>query len=166
VGHINARIDIDLLEAVVAAGASLLLVGPMDAGFEPDRMGQLLSQPTVHWTGPVPYSRLAGYLAIIDTGLVPYTRSGFNLGSFPLKTLEYLSAGVPPVSTDLPSTRWFNTDLIAIADEPTRFAQVVLEQAERRSDPAAIERRRAFAGQHDWASRARAMLAAIEAAQR
>ena len=57
--------------------------------------------------------------------MTPYAESPFNRASFPLKTLEYLAAGLGVVSTDMPSARWLNTSLISLQSEPHDFALAV-----------------------------------------
>ena len=54
---------------------------------------------------------------------MPYGRTEFNKHSFPMKTLEYLSAGRPVVATSLPAIRWLDTDLVPLADTPEAFAR-------------------------------------------
>src|SRR5438105_5230967 len=92
VGYLGDRIDIRLLEAIAERGRSLLLVGPRHPRFALDRYQSLLARPNVQWVGSKPFGQLPSYQRVIDVGIVPYTRSAFNLGSFPLKTLEYLAA--------------------------------------------------------------------------
>jgi teichuronic acid biosynthesis glycosyltransferase TuaH len=156
VGHLNARTDLRLLEAV-ADVMSLLLVGPLSPEFEPERIKRLLARNNVQSVGPQPFHALPSYLAAIDVGLVPYDHSAFNVGSFPLKTLEYLAAGVPVVATGLPSTKWLDTDLVVIEDAPDRFSTAALSASESRRDIGAVRARRAFALRHDWAVRANEM---------
>ena len=110
------------LEAVAQSGHSLLLVGPRQTTFELERINALLSLPNVQWVGPKPFESLPSYLRITTVGLTPYADSDFNRASFPLKTLEYLAAGKPVVSTDLPAARWLATDLVTIAKSPADFA--------------------------------------------
>lgn len=159
VGHLSSRIDIRLLESIADAGCSLLLVGPLDPRWEPARFRNLVSRPGVLWTGAVEFERLPGFLKAIDVGITPYAASEFNRASFPLKTLEYLAAGKPAVSTDLPAVRWLDTDLILVASERDFGAAV---KALAASDtPAEACRRQAFAAAHSWSSRARDFAAAI-----
>ncbi len=153
VGHLNARTDLRLLEAV-AHTMSLLLVGPIAPEFEQARVERLLARDNVQWVGPQPFQDLPAYLSTIDVGLVPYDYGAFNVGSFPLKTLEYLAAGVPVVATGLPATRWLDTELVVIEDAPDRFASAARSAAERRRDAVAVRARRTFAARHDWATRA------------
>lgn len=154
VGQINSRTDLRLLEAIADRNRSLLLVGPRDPAFEPTRVDALLQRPNVKWVGPKPFNALPSYLRSIDVGIVPYDDSPFNRGSFPLKTLEYLAAGRPVVATDLPAIRWLATELVAVASEPLAFADHVDRMLAETTSPALMARRRAFAAQHSWASRA------------
>jgi glycosyltransferase involved in cell wall biosynthesis len=152
VGHINERIDLRLLEAIAALGRSLLLVGPRDPGFEPDRFDTLLRRRNVRWVGAKAFRDLPGYLRLIDVGLVPYGDSAFNRGSFPLKTLEYLAAGRAVVATDLPAVRWLATDLVTVATSPREFADQVDQLLGQARTPTTVARRKEFARRHSWSS--------------
>jgi teichuronic acid biosynthesis glycosyltransferase TuaH len=156
VGHLSSRIDIGLLESVVAAGCSLLLVGPYNPLWEPDRFRSLVSNPRVSWVGPIEFTKLPGYLKVIDVGITPYSDSEFNRASFPLKTLEYLAAGKPAVSTDLPAVRWLNTDLISVASQDSFGHATLAATATAAKDPAIVQRRVNFAAEHSWVRRAKA----------
>ena len=103
----------------------LVLIGPKDPTFEPERFVRLAGLSNVTYLGPTPFDALPPYLAAMDVGLVPYGVSEFNRWSFPMKTLEYLAAGLPVVSTSLPAIRWLDTPLISLADTPTEFAAAV-----------------------------------------
>ncbi|MEV1333411.1 glycosyltransferase [Micromonospora costi] len=153
VGHLSGRIDVGLLEEVVAAGCSLLLVGTVDPQWEPVRFARLLAHPRVRHVGHRPFADLPSYLRVIDVGLTPYVDSAFNRASFPLKTLEYLAAGRPVVSTDLPAVRWLDTDLIRVA-AAGEFGAAVRRAAADARIPELTSRRRRFAAEHSWHRRA------------
>lgn len=155
IGHINERIDLELLEAIALRGRSLLLIGPCKATYEPARWNALRKRSNVRWLGPKRYEELPACLRAIDVGLVPYGDSPFNRGSFPLKTFEYLAAGRPVVATSLPATRWLATDLVTMVDEPTAFADAVDQWLFEPRTKAAMDARRAFAARHSWAQRAK-----------
>jgi teichuronic acid biosynthesis glycosyltransferase TuaH len=170
VGHINDRIDLALLEAVAESGCSLLLVGPRHDRVEPERMEKLLARENVRWVGKKPFETLPSYLRVIDVGLVPYGDSAYNRGSFPLKILEYLSAGRPVVATGLPATRWLleaggglggGDGLIEVASDATGFTLAVKRALEAPRSALHAERRRAFAAAHSWDVRARAFADAL-----
>jgi teichuronic acid biosynthesis glycosyltransferase TuaH len=154
VGRLSSRIDLSLLEAVADRGTSLLLVGPRQASFEPDRVERLLARPNVVWVGEKPFEELPPYLRLIDVGLTPYGNSAFNRASFPLKTLEYLAAGCAVVATDLPAHRSLDTDLVVLADAPEAFADAVDRVLAGGSTPEAAAARRALARAHSWDARA------------
>jgi teichuronic acid biosynthesis glycosyltransferase TuaH len=184
---LSERIDLDLLYAIVDAGFSLLVVGPRDPRWEARRFAALIDRPRVHYTGPVPAEQIPSYLALIDIGVTPYRDSAFNRASFPLKTLEYLGAGRPAVSTDLPAARWLRDDLtrsdqaqfadqiFALAKSPVEFIAAIcrmagdplnLVRAGRGSSPTAVapsiaDKCRRFAERHSWSRRADAFAAAI-----
>jgi teichuronic acid biosynthesis glycosyltransferase TuaH len=165
VGLLSNRIDLALLEAIAARGRSLLLVGPRQHTFEIERISRLLEQPNVAWVGPRPYEQLPSYLRAIDVGIVPYTDSAFNRASFPLKTLEYLAAGRPVVSTPLPAIEWLATDLIRVATEPADFADAVDAAIAEGLGPDRVAARRAFAAEHSWDERVRPLAIALDLPQ-
>jgi glycosyltransferase involved in cell wall biosynthesis len=154
VGHLNSRTDLALLESIAASDTSLLLIGPRDPEFEPARFEALAARPNVSYLGPRPFEGLLPYLKAIDVGIVPYANTQFNRNSFPMKTLEYLAAGRPVVSTPLPAVRSLETDLVTMAEAPEEFAAAVLRQAKTAREPTSVATRRAFAARHSWAARA------------
>jgi len=162
VGHINSRTDLTLLEAVADAGTSLLLIGPKDPSFEPARFDRLVERRNVAYVGAQPFEKLPSYLKLIDVGLVPYGPTEFNKWSFPLKTLEYLAAGRPVVSTSLPAVRWLDTELVTLADAPDAFAASAARVAGLARDPLLVQRRREFAARHSWAERAERFAGLLE----
>lgn len=167
VGQLSARIDIEILESVVRDGCSLLLVGPVDRTWLPERFARLVSLPNVRWVGKVPFEALPSYLKIMDVGITPYCDSDFNRASFPLKTLEYLAAGLPVVSTSLPAARWLNTDLITLADSTTfGVAAHALGLQSREDDALHRKARMDFAELHSWAARATAFADALGLSER
>ena len=154
IGRVSERIDLTCLEAVADRGISLLLVGPIQREYERERVARLLSRPNVQWVGEKLFQDMPSYLRVIDVGLTPYTRSPFNLASFPLKTLDYLAAGREVVATDLPSVGWLDTDLIAVAGSPEEFAGTTAKVLARGRTPAETALRQQFAEGHSWARRA------------
>ena len=90
VGHINSRTDLSLLESVATGGTSLLLIGPKDPLFEPERFRRLTERPNVSWLGARRFEELPPYLSSMDVGLVPYRRDGVQPFQLPDE-----DAGVP-----------------------------------------------------------------------
>jgi glycosyltransferase involved in cell wall biosynthesis len=157
VGQFNERTDIGALRAVQAAGISLLLIGP--ASFRSKGAGAsfsaLTALPGVQWVGPVPRERLPGYFRFIDVGLTPYADTAFNRRSYPLKTVEYLAAGVPVVSTDVAPIDGLDPRFVAGAATPEKFVAAIEEMFTRESSPSEIQR--SIDG-HGWDARATRLL--------
>lgn len=168
VGHLNARLDLTMLEAVADAGIRLRLIGPRsdgDAGFA-RRLDELIARENVEWTGRVAPEELPAHFAELAVGLTPYVDSEFNRASFPLKTLEYLAAGLAVVSTDLPASRWLATDHMTIATDAGGFVDAVrarLANAAEGAEAEIIEERVAFAVSHGWPRRAETLQDLISA---
>lgn len=162
VGHLSSRIDIGLLEALAAAGLSLLLVGGRDPRWEPERFRRLTASSNVTWVGLQPAAAVPTYLRVIDVGITPYLDTEFNRASFPLKTLEYLAAGLPVVSTDLPATRWLETDFVRVATGPADFVAAVKAAASDPPDGDLRAARREFAARHAWSERAAEVAAVLQ----
>jgi len=164
IGRLSDRIDLNALMAIADSGQSLLLMGPRDPRWEPQRFRELTGKPSVRYIGPVPSAEVPAYLAAIDVGITPYRDTEFNRASFPLKTLEYLSAGVPVVTSSLPAMRWLRADLeeaetmdvadqiLVLADDSQDYVSAVRMITAGSSE--AADRRIAFASRHSWAKRA------------
>jgi teichuronic acid biosynthesis glycosyltransferase TuaH len=167
IGTLNERLDMSLLEAVRDSGTAMVMIGPR-ADRDPEfsrRLDTFLGSENVTWLGQLPAAELPAHLARLGVGLTPYRDDDFNRASFPLKTLEYLAAGLPVVASDLPAVRWLNTESVAIAAGPAEFVEKVQEALGRAFDPLPEESRRAFAGRHTWQARAAGLLAMIEVAR-
>lgn len=139
IGQLSERIDLDVLDAIANSGLSLLIIGPLDPRWGQQRFTELIERTHVHYTGPVPADTLPSYLAAIDVGVTPYRNTPFNRASFPLKTLEYLGAGIPVVSTDLPAARWLRADLTS-GEQPGSADQILVLARASAEFPEAIRR--------------------------
>ncbi|GGF90415.1 hypothetical protein GCM10007304_00370 [Rhodococcoides trifolii] len=163
VGQLNERLDYDVLERVAHSGVTVVMIGPRTERTRAvsRRLDTLFAMPTVHWVGSVPAADLPSYLDRMTLGITPYADNDFNRSSFPLKTLEYLSHGLPVVATDLPAARWLGTPHIDIATSPAEFAELVVRRVASAPDRHEIDRKR-FARLHSWDERAASLLKLID----
>ena len=165
-GQLNERLDLGILRAVAAAGIPLALVGPRTER-DPEvraELDALLGHGSVTWEGEIPPAEVPGRLARAAAGITPYADNEFNRSSFPLKTLDYLAAGLPVVSTDLPAARWLGTGHVVRENSPEAFTAALRKVLAEPADPARVRERQQLAGQHSWDARARTMLDAVDAA--
>ncbi len=156
VGQLNDRLDINLLEDVADADVSLMLIGPRCERRPETRrsLDRLIRRPNVQWVGRKPYDELPAYLGALHVGLTPYVDSDFNRASDPLKTLEYLAAGRPVVTTDLPAARRLSTEVVDIAPTREDFVAAVVRRVSGPLRPHTRDLCRAEAGKHSWQVRA------------
>jgi teichuronic acid biosynthesis glycosyltransferase TuaH len=176
VGYLGQRVDIEVLLAIADAGYSLLLVGNKNPHWERRRFRELVRMPHVRYVDGVPHVEVRGYMSAFDVGLTPYRDTEFNRASFPLKTLEYLGAGVPVVSASLPATRWLSDDLCAdgaecpggrilmLADRACDYVPAIselLSDRQKFSADCIAKNCISFAERHSWPCRAQALATAI-----
>ncbi len=113
--------------------------------------------PNVHLLGEKPYTALPGYLAYFDVCTIPFKLIPLTLATNPVKFYEYLSAGKPVVSIDLPELMPYAEDCYLARNAVEFLAQ--LEQAlNERHDLKKIASRFELARANSWDSRAKAIL--------
>ncbi|MCQ3825395.1 glycosyltransferase, partial [Streptococcus agalactiae] len=74
--------------------------------------------------GEVPYATLPYYLHGFDVCIVPFHITALTLATNPVKVYEYLSAGKPVVSVDLPEMQQFGT-LVQVGHDGTAFIAAI-----------------------------------------
>lgn len=96
-GVIDERLDLALVERLADADPawSICMVGPV-VKIDPASLPQ---RPNLHWIGQQSYADLPALLAAWDVCLMPFALNDATRFISPTKTLEYMSAGKPVVST-------------------------------------------------------------------
>ncbi len=129
VGTMEDRVDWSLVAEVARTnpGASIVLVGRVNPdGEEPWQVErrECLALSNVHAIGWRNQASIDGYNRSFDVGLIPYrVDHPFNLASCPTKIMDYMAAGRPVVSTDLPECRLYRSQFDVV--EPTNFVEAV-----------------------------------------
>jgi glycosyltransferase involved in cell wall biosynthesis len=123
IGVIDERIDLGLLRALAAAHPewSIVMVGPV-AKIEPTELPRL---PNIHYLGRQSYQRLPGFLKAFDVCLMPFALNEATRFISPTKTLEYMAAHKPIVSTPVPDVVESWGDVVFIALDADQFASAV-----------------------------------------
>lgn len=99
-------VDFELIKKVAEhfSHGSVVLVGKVAADAE--KHASVLDGVTnVHFLGRKPYGELPAYCKAFDVALNPFVVNELTLAANPLKVREYLAAGLPVVSTDIPECR-------------------------------------------------------------
>ena len=109
-GVIDERLDYGLIESLARAfdGGSVVMIGPY-AKVDP---ATLPMRPNLHWLGQRDYADLPAYTKGFDACLMPFALNDATENINPTKTLEYMAAGKPVIST-------------AVADVVRHFAPIV-----------------------------------------
>lgn len=98
-----SKLDYDLLIALARSGVKVRLAGPRSEGGDRDsEQFQRLLDNGVEYLGMLKLSALAHEMWQSAVGIIPYALNSYTLGVSPLKTYEYLAAGLPVVATALP----------------------------------------------------------------
>ena len=108
--------------------------------------------PNVYFTGEVPYADLPGYLHAFDVCTIPFQITELTRCTNPVKVYEYLCAGKPVVSTELPEVMQMG-DYAHVAGTHETFAQALEKAMEERTDQALADRRIGWARRQSWTRR-------------
>ncbi|QSQ26977.1 glycosyltransferase [Pyxidicoccus parkwayensis] len=114
-------------EAIIATArahpeGSVVIIGKTTPDCDDSK---LRAEKNIHMLGRKPYADLPGYSKAFDVALMPFKVSELTLNANPLKVREYLAAGLPVVSTDLPEVR--KVGLCKIASNTEDFVRKVDE---------------------------------------
>lgn len=122
-GVIDERIDLDLLDTLAAGHPtwSVVMVGPV-AKIEPK---DLPRRPNLYYPGQQPYARLPNFLKGFDVCLMPFQINAATRYISPTKTLEYMAAHKPIISTPVPDVMANWANVVSIAANPAEFAAAV-----------------------------------------
>ncbi|HPU31701.1 MAG TPA: FAD-dependent oxidoreductase [Phycisphaerae bacterium] len=118
-GVIDERMDLKLLEAMAVAHPEwqIVMVGPVIKINPSD----LPRQPNILYTGQRQYADLPAYLAGWDVCLLPFARNESTRFISPTKTLEYMAAEKPIVSTPITDVAEPYGDIVLLGDTPEQF---------------------------------------------
>ncbi|HEX2486216.1 MAG TPA: glycosyltransferase [Myxococcota bacterium] len=165
-GVLDERFDCELVDGVAAARPDwqIMLVGPV-AKIDP---ASLPRRPNLHYLGQRPYEELPAHLAHWDVCLLPFARNEATKFISPTKTLEYMAAEKPIVSTTIRDVVEPYGHVVEIADDAAGFVaaceKLLAEDAQARARRAAAMRR--LVARTSWDATARAMSSELERGRR
>ena len=111
-------IDYELLKKVAEHfhDGSLVLIGKTNVDAE-RKIKTLDGVRNIYLLGRKPYAELPAYCKGFDVALNPFAINELTLAANPLKVREYLAAGLPVVSTDIPEVRILDDVLVGTSHE-------------------------------------------------
>ncbi|MGJ7492896.1 glycosyltransferase [Variovorax sp. ZT4R33] len=162
-GVIDERVDLGLIDALSQAHDDweIVMVGPV-VKIDPASLPQ---RGNIHWLGQQDYADLPALIAGWDVCLMPFALNEATRFISPTKTLEYMAAGKPVVSTPIRDVVTPYAGIVAIADTPDAFVaaceQALAQTPEQRAQAEAAWA--AVVAGTSWDGTAAAMVALIEA---
>ncbi len=162
-GVIDERFDVPLLAAAAAARPDwqFVMVGPVvkiDAA-------DLPRAANIHYLGQQKYQDLPAFLSGWDVALLPFARNEATRSISPTKTLEYMAAGKPIVSTPIADVADPYGDTVGLAETPDEFV-AACDRALNETcgeEAARHNRYRDILAGTSWDATAKAMATLIEA---
>jgi len=121
VGVIDERLDLALIAELAAElpDWEIRLVGPVIEKIDVDSVPRA---PNIVYTGMLGYDELPAAMAELDVALMPFALNESTKSISPTKTLEYLAAGLPVVSTRVRDVVADFGDVVELADDAAGFA--------------------------------------------
>ena len=128
-GVIDERIDYDLVRRLAASfpDAMLAMVGPV-VKVDPAELPQA---PNIRWLGQRQYTQLPSYVKGFDVCLMPFALNEATEYINPTKTLEYMAAGKPIVSTAVSDVVHNFTPVVAVAQSHEEFVALCRAASEQ-----------------------------------
>lgn len=116
-GALSSWLDFPLITTCAKAHPdwSFVLIGPADTD-----ISSLVGLSNVYIFGKIPYELLPSYAACFDAAIIPFQVNDLTISVSPLKLLEYLSCGLPVVSTYMSEITKFS-EVITIAHGAEEF---------------------------------------------
>ena len=116
-GLISGRLDLGLLEYVAVKHSewSLVLIGATDDRRCESGIERLRQMKNIHFLGIKEIRQVPYYIKVFDVCLLPYLINGETENLSALKLYDYMAAGKPIVSMDVPAAKEF-ARVIHIAD--------------------------------------------------
>lgn len=131
-GVIDERIDLDLLKTTAHSSpdVSFVMIGPLAKIGEDD----LPRASNIHYLGMKSYDELPNYLKVFDIAMMPFALNEATKYISPTKTLEYMAAGKPIISTAIKDVVRDYKDCTYIIKDSEDFVTAINEILDTKKD--------------------------------
>jgi len=122
-GVIDERIDLDLIResARKLPDVSFVMIGPLAKIDDSD----LPKANNIHYLGMKSYDVLPAYLKAFDIAMMPFALNDATKFISPTKTLEYMAAGKPIISTKIKDVVRDYSHCVKIIETPEEFCHAI-----------------------------------------
>jgi glycosyltransferase involved in cell wall biosynthesis len=132
-GVIDERIDLQLLHqtAQKASNVSFVMIGPL-AKIEASELPQ---EPNIHYLGMKTYQELPNYLKHFNIAMMPFALNEATKYISPTKTLEYMAANKPIISTKITDVVRDYQHCVALISSAEEFYQNIISTLNNSNTP-------------------------------
>ncbi len=118
-GVVDERLDLELLEKTAASNpdVSFVMIGPV-VKIQEDELPQA---DNIYYLGIKPYKVLPNYLKAFDIAMMPFALNDATKFISPTKTLEYMAAGKPIISTKIKDVERDYSHCIKLVSDSEEF---------------------------------------------
>jgi glycosyltransferase involved in cell wall biosynthesis len=155
------KIDLKLLIelALKKSDWSIVLIGAEREGQYSPWLKKLKELENVHFLGYKKYEELPNYMRGLDAGLLPSLINSYTDSMYPMKLFEYISSGLPIISTPLRFLEGKPLSFVTIASTIEEF--IFATERSLGNEKLNIERARSIIGDNTWEARLEKMIAII-----
>jgi polysaccharide pyruvyl transferase CsaB len=123
----------------------------------------ILSMQNIHWLGARDYSNLPDYLRYFTVATIPFLINNITLATSPIKLFEYMAAGKPIVTSDLPECRKYPGVFVALdSKEYVDYLEYALTLVD---DSVYLQQLEQTALENTWEARVNQIIDALESFQ-
>ena len=139
-GNIEERIDFNLLKDVAASmpEVDFFCIGKVWPSMR-KKVKKTLFLTNLHFVGSLPYSDARKILPYFSSAIIPHKYSLFTQSNDPLKFYDYLSSGLPVVSTVYPDDKILKS-FINLATTSETFTKATKDVIKKDTESARISR--------------------------
>ena len=122
-GVIDERIDLDLIKETASKcpDVSFVMIGPLAKIEDTD----LPRANNIHYLGMKTYEELPNYLQYFNIAMMPFALNDSTKFISPTKTLEYMAAGKPIISTKIRDVERDFSNCVMLIDDAEDFAKAI-----------------------------------------
>lgn len=149
-GLISGRLNLSLLYRIAAERPdySIILMGQVNKRGYEEEFQKLERMPNIYFIGSKPIETVPYYIKAFDVCLVPYAINEETRNLDALKFYDYLAAGKPVVTTNIPAVKQFS-DVSYISNSDSEFLNKI-HLALSENTPFLSDKRKKFASANTW----------------
>ena len=162
IGLIGDKLNYEILKTLAEENPawSIVMMGTIRLKVQEDSWQMFQALPNVHHLPSVSVDQVPHYVKGFQAGLMPYLQNRHAQNISPLKLYDYLAAGLPVASVDIPAAQLFQ-EVVHLAETPADFLAAA-RAALADTSQEAFQARCALAAQHTWEARVAQISGIIE----